>query len=283
MSGFSAPAADRPEEHVGAGQRLFQRTRFGRHCVGRLELVHVAAARIERALAVAHNHMVVGHAHRLDQLGAGDRRRARAVDHNANVLELSACEIAGIDKAGSGNDRRAVLVVMKDRNVHPFLQGLLDDEAVGRSDIFQVDAAEARSEQRHCIDEFLRVLCIDFQVDRIDVGEALEQHRLAFHHRLRRQRPEVAEAEDGRAVGDDGDEIALGREIVGLARFLGDGLDRDRHSGRIGEAQVALGRHRLRRDDLDLARASPRVEIQRFGAREFDVALAHSLSCRAAL
>ena len=57
----------------------------------------------------------------------------------------------------------------------------------------------------------------DLDVDRIDVGEALEQHRLAFHHRLRSQRAEIAEAEDRRAVGDDGDEIALGGQVVGLA------------------------------------------------------------------
>ena len=60
------------------------------------------------------------------------------------------------------------------------------------------------------------ILGRDFEIDEVDVGEALEQHRLAFHHRLGRERAEVAEAEDGGAVGDDGDEIALGRVVVGL-------------------------------------------------------------------
>ena len=58
-------------------------------------------------------------------------------------------------------------------------------------------------------DEPLAVLGRDLDVDRVDVGEALEQHRLAFHHRLRGERAEIAEAEDRGAVGNDRDEIAL--------------------------------------------------------------------------
>jgi hypothetical protein len=33
---------------------------------------------------------------------------------------------AGVDQAGRGDDRRAVLVVMEDRDVHQFAQTLLD-------------------------------------------------------------------------------------------------------------------------------------------------------------
>ena len=40
----------------------------------------------------------------------------------------------------------------------------------------------------------------DFEVDGVDVGEALEQHRLAFHHGLGGERAEVAETQNGGAV-----------------------------------------------------------------------------------
>ena len=50
---------------------------------------------------------------------------------------------------------------------------------------------------------------VDFQIDGIDIGEALEQDRLALHHRLGGQRAEIAETENGGAVGNDGDQIAL--------------------------------------------------------------------------
>ena len=102
------------------------------------------------------------------------------------------------------------------------------------------------------------------EIDGIDVGEALEQHRLAFHHRFCRQRAAIAETENGGAVGDDGDEIALGGVIEGAAFVLGDGQHRHGDAGRIGQRQVALGRHRLGGHDFELARAALAVKQQRF-------------------
>jgi hypothetical protein len=42
--------------------------------------------------------LVVRHAHRLDQLGAGDRRGAGAVDHHAISLKLAVGQVAGVDQ-----------------------------------------------------------------------------------------------------------------------------------------------------------------------------------------
>jgi hypothetical protein len=56
---------------------------------------------------------------------------------------------------------------------------------------------------------------------RVDIGEALEQDGLALHHRLRRQRAEIAEAEHRRAVRDHRHEVALGGVVVGLGRVGG--------------------------------------------------------------
>ena len=241
--------------------------------MGGFPLVHpFRPALVDDALAVAHDDMVVAHAHRLDELGAGDRRRAGAVHDDADVLQIAAGEVAGVDQAGGGDDRGAVLVVVEDRDVHPLLQRLLDDEAGGGGDVFQVDPAEARLEQSDRVDEGVDVFGRDFEVDRIDVGEALEQHRFAFHHRLRGKRAEIAEAEDGGAVRDDGHEITLGGIIVSLVGILGDRPHRHRDSGRISEAQIALRRHRLGRDDLDLPGPPLGVEVQRFLLGEFDVA-----------
>jgi hypothetical protein len=58
-------------------------------------------------------------------------------------------------------------------------------------------------------------------VDRIDVGEALEQHRLALHHGLGGERPDGAEAEHRGAVRDHADRGSAGpcrgRRWTGLA------------------------------------------------------------------
>ena len=67
------------EEHVGAFQRLGQRARVGRRGMRRLPLVHAfGAALVDDALGVAQDDILGAHAHRLEQLGAGDampRRR----------------------------------------------------------------------------------------------------------------------------------------------------------------------------------------------------------------
>jgi hypothetical protein len=61
---------------------------------------------------------------------------------------------------------------------------------------------------------------VDFDIEHVDAGEALEQDALAFHHRLAGQRAEVAQAEDGGAVGDHRDQIALVGVAVGVGRIL---------------------------------------------------------------
>ena len=114
------------------------------------------------------------------------------------------------------------------------------------------------------IDELVGVFGRDFKIDGIDIGEAFEQHRFAFHHRLCRQRAAIAEAEDGGAVGDHRDEIALGRVVVGEGLVLGDGQHRNGDAGRIGERKVALRRHRLGGDDFEFAGPALAVKQQGF-------------------
>jgi len=68
-----------------------------------------------------------------------------------------------------------------------------DDEAFRCLDILEIDAAETGAEIAHRIDELVDFLGIDLEIDRIDIGEALEKDRLAFHHRLRGEGTEIAE------------------------------------------------------------------------------------------
>ncbi len=198
------------------------------------------------------------------QLEAGDAGGAGAVDDELDVLQLAAGELGGVDEAGRGDDRRAVLVVVEDGDVEQLLQPLLYDEAVRSLDVLEVDAAERGPEVAHGIDELLGVLGVDQKVNRVDVGEALEQGALAFHHGLGGERAQIAEAEDGRAVGDDGDEVSLVGVVVGGGGILGDGEHRHRDARRIGERKVTLRRQRLGGRDLELAGFSLGVELQRF-------------------
>jgi hypothetical protein len=87
----------------------------------------------------------------------------------------------------------------------------------GRGDVFEIDAAEGRGDAAHRLDELLRMLGMDLDVEHVDVGEVLEQDRLAFHHRLAGERADIAQPEHGAAVGDHGDQIALVGVAVGIA------------------------------------------------------------------
>ena len=97
----------------------------------------------------------------------------------------------------------------------------LDLEAARGGDVLEVDAAEAGGDHLDGLDDLVDVL--GGQADRpgVDVGEPLEQRGLALHHRQRRARADVAEAEHGRAVGDDRDRVALDgqpADVLGVAR-----------------------------------------------------------------
>ena len=203
------------EQSVGSIERFGQRARLRLDGVGRLPLVHaLLAALVDDALGVAQDHVGLRHAHRHQQLEAGDAGRAGAVDDELEVLEVAAGQLERIEETRGGDDGGAVLVVVEDGDVEQLLQLLLDDEAVGRLDVLQIDAAEGGAEVAHAVDERVGVLGIDQEVDGVDVGEALEQRALAFHHGLGSQRAEIAEAEDGRAVGDHGHEVALVGVVV---------------------------------------------------------------------
>ena len=264
MSWVKRALGGEAEEDVGALEGIGERAGVGRHGVAGLPLVHAGlAALVDDAFGVAQDRVVVGQAHGLEQLDAGDRGGAGAVDHEACVLERAAGDVERVDQPGGGDDRGAVLVVVEHRDVHELAQALLDDEAAGRLDVLEVDAAEGRLEQAHAVDEVVDVLGVDLEVDRVDVGEALEQDRLAFHHGLGAERAEVAEAEHRGAVRDHRDEVALGGVLVDLGRVVADREAGRGDARRVGEREVALGGQGLGRRDLDLARPAAPVHLER--------------------
>ena len=261
--GHHAPGG-KAQEHIRALHGLGQGAGLGVDRVGRLPLVHAfGAAPVDDSLGIAQDRVVRRQAHGFQQLHAGDGGGAGAVDHQACIFQGAAGEVEGVDQAGGDDDGGAVLVVVEDRNVHELADALLDDEAFRGLDVFQVDAAEGRADVPHAVDELVHVLGVHFQVDSVDVGEPLEQDRLAFHHRLGPERAEVAQPEHRRAVGDDRDQVALGRVVVDQGRVPGD-LEAGRGDARrIGHGQIALGDQRLGGPDFVFPRPAAGVQQQR--------------------
>ena len=148
-----------------------------------------------------------------------------------------------------------MLVVVEDRDVEPTAQLLLDVEALGRLDVLEVDPAERGRQRGDDPDQLVWVAGVDLQVEDVDPGEPLEEHGLALHDRLGRQRPDVAQAEHGRAVAHDRHEVPLPRVPVHCLGTVLDGEAGTRHARGVGQREVALGHARFRRDDLELPRA----------------------------
>ena len=135
------------------------------------------------------------------------------------------------------DDGGAVLVVVEDRDLHALAQLALDVEALRRLDVFEVDAAERRLERGDDVDQLVRVGLVDLDVEHVDAGELLEQHALAFHHRLRRQRADIAQAQHRGAVGDHADQVAARGVAGGVGRVVDDFFARDATPGEYASAR----------------------------------------------
>ena len=179
------PFGRHAKEHIRPHHRLFQRPQFRDNRMGRFPLVHaLGPALIDHALGVANDAVLVASAHRLQQLDTGNPRRPRTVQNDPAILDLLAADMQRVDQTRRADHRRAMLIIVEDRNVHFFLQALLDDETFRRLDILKIDPAKGRPHQPDRAAKLVRVFGVQLDIDRVYIGKALEQYRLALHHRL---------------------------------------------------------------------------------------------------
>jgi hypothetical protein len=129
-------------------------------------------------------------------------------------------------------------------------QNSFDDETIRRLDVFEVDRAEGGFQRADDLGQLFGVGLVHLEVETVDIGEFLEEDRLALHHRLGGQRADIAEAQHGGAVRDHRDEVAA-RGIAGRIGRVGlDFKARLGHAGGIGARQIAPVGQRLGRPDL---------------------------------
>ena len=254
-----------PDEDVGAAHRVGQRAAVGLGGEARLVGVHpFRAALVDDALRVDQDDVDAVHAELDEQLAAGDRRRARAADHDAHVLDALPGDLEGVHQPGPGDDRRAVLVIMEHRDVHDLLQLLLDVEALRRLDVLEIDAPERRLHRLHDADDLVGIGGVQLDVEHVDVGEALEEQALALHHRFAGQGAQVAEAQDRGAVADHRDEVPAGGVFERLQRVFVDLPHRFGDPRRVGQGEITLGGAGLGQGDFDLAGSASRMVFKGF-------------------
>ena len=173
--------------------------------------------------------------------------------HHPASGQVLADHAQGVAERGQGDDRGAVLVVVEDRDVQLVAQPCLDLEAAGGGDVLEVDAGEDRADRLDSADDLLGVLGVEADREGIDVGEPLEQGRLALHHRQRGQRADVAQAEHGRTVGHHSHRVALDGQAARVSGVLRDGQADPRHARRVDQGEVVAVADRDLGLDLELA------------------------------
>ncbi len=207
-----------------------------------LVLVHAfGATLVDHALGVDHQEVLLFDAEGNVKGGAGDTRRAGSREHDLDVLDLFAGDLERVDQGGARNDGGSVLIVVEDRDVTALLEAFFDLEALGRADVLEVDAAEGRREKLAKADDLLGVLAVDLDVEDVDVGKTLEEDSLALHHRFAGHRADVAETEDGGAVGDHRDEVSLVGVLVDQLGVFGDRETGLGNAWGVGQREIALG------------------------------------------
>ena len=253
--GFEHVGGRKAEKDVGAADDVGEGACVGIDRVARLPPVHqLLAARVHHARDVGDDDVLARKPHAEQQIEAGERRGAGTRRDEPDLPDGLADEFQRVAHRRADDDRGAVLIVVEHRDVHPLAQPRFDLEALRRLDVLEVDSAERGLEARDDVAEAVRVGLVDLDVEHVDAGELLEQHRLAFHDGLRRQRPDGAEAEHRGPVGHHRDEI----RACGQARHLGR-VDDDRVAGGgdargVGEREVVLARQRLGGADRELSR-----------------------------
>ncbi len=253
------------QEHVGAVDHVGERARVGLLRVALLVGFHVLVAAVpDDAARVHHEDVFALDAQVNQEVQAGDGGSAGAGASQLDRADVLVHDLQAVQDGGRRDDGGAVLVVVEDGDLHALAQLLLDVEALGRLDVFKVDAAQRGFQRGDDVDELVRIVLGQFNVEHVDAGEFLEQATLAFHHGLGGQRADVAQTQHGGAVGDHAHEVAARRVLGGrVVALVENGHASRSHAGGVGQGQVVLVGQGLGRGDRDFAGSGIGVVVQR--------------------
>ncbi len=226
ISGLSTPAGRQSEEHIRACDDLGERAQRRVLREARLVLVHQLGAAFDRRRPRCRSTQMFSR--RTPSSTSSSRQASAAAPAPLHdQLDRSISLPTTLRPLRTAAPTMIAVPCWSSWKTGIFMrlaQLALDVEALRRLDVLEIDATERRLERGDDLDELVRIALVDLDVEDIDAGELLEQHGLAFHDRLRRQRADRAEPEHGGAVGDHADQIA--------ARGVAERLRRDRRRSR---------------------------------------------------
>ena len=251
-----------PDEDVRVHHRIAQGPAVGLN--GDVLLVVVAGlpAFEDDAVFIAEHDVGLGHPKGHQQSPARGSGGPGTAKYNAALGEGFAGELGGVHQGSRRDDGGAVLVVVKDRDVHLLPQLFFNVEALRGFDVLEVDPPKGGLQRFDDVDEALGVGAVHLQVEDVDAREALKEDRFALHYRLARQGADVAKPQHRAAVGDDSHEVSTG----GVKR-RGGGVFLDLKAGNghpwsVGQGEIPLGSAGFGGDDLDFSGGRAGVILQ---------------------
>ena len=134
-----------------------------------------------------------------------------------------------------------------------FLSASARSQSTGGGGILQIYTAKRAGDHVDGIDDLVNIFALDAQGECVHVAKGLEEDALAFHNRHTGLGADVAQTQDGSAVGDHGAEVVTPGQFVGFVHILVDldaGLG---HAGGVGQTQVVFCGNGHGGDDFDLA------------------------------
>jgi hypothetical protein len=133
------------QEHVGTGNHFAQRAVIG--FLHKLDLVFVhqfGAAFVDHARQIGDPDVFARDAQLDQQTQTSQGRCACAGGDQLDFLGVFADDFEAVQNGRAHHDGGAMLVVMKDRDLHALAQFALNVEAIRRLDVFEVDATKRR-------------------------------------------------------------------------------------------------------------------------------------------
>ncbi len=220
------------------------------HVLG-FALFDVRASLVQNAFRVHHRAQRGGCAARKNQTADRHIRRACANERDLHFTNFLADHFQGVDQTSERHRRRALLIVVPDRNFALLAERVKNAKTFRIRNVFEVDAAKTGLQEFHRFDDLVRVFGVEHQRKTIHAAEILVEQGLAFHHRHTGFGSNVAETQDARAIADDGDGVPFVRVLIHEFRVGLNRLARRGDAGRIPNREIAKIAHATFQRRLD--------------------------------
>ncbi len=155
-------------------------------------------------------------AYSLQQAGNSHTGSTSTIYYYLGILELLSYQLEAVHQGRYYNDGSAMLIIMEYRNVHGFLQAVLNVKALRSLDILQIDAAKAWLQHLYSVANIVYAAGVEAQRHCIYTGKVLEEHSLALHNRQASTSTDIAQTKYSSTVGNNGYHVGLGCIVINL-------------------------------------------------------------------